>query len=51
MYKEPLQLYTEDIFTVKYNRYADMLFKLAMTYFYNRYDAEDILQETFIKLL
>jgi RNA polymerase sigma-70 factor (ECF subfamily) len=51
MYQKSLQLNSEDIFTEKYKKYADMLFKLAMTYFYNRHDAEDILQETFIKLI
>ena len=35
----------------KYKLYGDMLYKIAFSYFGNHYDAEDALQEVFIKLL
>ncbi len=38
-------------FEAKYKLYGDMLYKIAFLYFGNSYDAEDALQEVFIKLL
>ena len=31
--------------------YSDMIFRIAYQYLYNKYDAEDIVQEVFVKLL
>jgi len=31
--------------------YSDMIFRIAHQYLYNKYDAEDIVQEVFVKLL
>lgn len=41
----------ESQFESKYNLYGNMLYKIAFLYFGNSYDAEDVLQEVFIKLL
>ena len=38
-------------FEIQYNKYGDMLYKIAFLYFGNSYDAEDVLQEVFIKLM
>lgn len=38
-------------FETKYQKYKDLLFRIAFTYVKNREDAEDILQEVFYKLL
>ena len=38
-------------FEAKYNQYGKMLYKIAFLYFGNSYDAEDALQEVFIKLM
>lgn len=38
-------------FESKYRLYGEMLYKIAFLYFGNSYDAEDALQEVFIKLL
>ena len=38
-------------FEEKYNLYGDMLYKIAYLYLGNQADAEDALQEVFIKLL
>lgn len=38
-------------FETKYELYGEMLYKIAFLYFGNSYDAEDALQEVFIKLL
>lgn len=39
----------------QYNRivekYSDMIFRIAYQYFYNKYDAEDVTQDVFFKLL
>lgn len=40
-----------DIFNEKYNKYSSMLFKLSMPYLGNRSDAEDAVQEAFIRLM
>ena len=31
--------------------YSDMIFRIAYQYLFNKYDAEDIVQEVFVKLL
>lgn len=41
----------KDKFEAKYELYGDMLYKIAYLYFGNPHDAEDALQEVFIKLL
>ncbi|MDE5995374.1 MAG: RNA polymerase sigma factor [Eubacterium sp.] len=38
-------------FEDKYNQYGNMLYKIAFLYFGNSYDAEDALQEVFIRLM
>ena len=38
-------------FEAKYNEYGKMLYKIAFLYFGNSYDAEDVLQEVFIRLM
>lgn len=38
-------------FEAKYNQYGKMLYKIAFLYFGNSYDAEDALQEVFIRLM
>lgn len=38
-------------FELKYDLYGEMLYKIAYLYFGNSYDAEDALQEVFIKLI
>ena len=40
-----------EIFEEKSNRYGDMLYRIAFLYLSNAQDAEDVLQEVFIKLL
>lgn len=40
-----------EIFEEKYNLYGDMLYRIAFLYLSNAQDAEDVLQEVFIKLL
>ncbi len=40
-----------DEFCVKYDLYSDMLYRIAYMHLGNRHDAEDVLQEAFIKLL
>ena len=32
-------------------KYSDMIFRIAYQYLFNKYDAEDIVQEVFVKLL
>lgn len=34
-----------------YEKYGDMLYKIAFLYFGNKHDAEDALQEVFVKAL
>ena len=41
----------DDGFCEKYDRYADMLYRIAATHVGNRHDAEEVLQEAFIRLL
>lgn len=38
------------LFDEKYSLYSDLIFKLSMTYLGNRFDAEDITQDVFVKL-
>lgn len=38
-------------FSQKYDRYGSMIFKIAMTYMGNTADAEDVMQEVFMRLL
>ena len=38
-------------FEAKYREYGNMLYKIAFLYFGNSYDAEDALQEVFIRLM
>lgn len=38
-------------FDTKFNLYGNMLFKLSMVYMGNKEDAEEIMQEAFVKLL
>ena len=43
---------TEDnAFTIKYDQYSNMIYRLSLAYLSNPADCEDILQEVFIKLL
>lgn len=41
----------EKEFEIKYNLYGEMLYKIAFLYLANSHDAEDVLQDIFIKLL
>lgn len=41
----------DDIFREKYEKYAKMLFRIAFLHLGNTYDAEDVLQNVFMKLL
>lgn len=41
----------DDIFREKYERYAKILFRIAFLHLGNTYDAEDVLQNVFMKLL
>ncbi len=41
----------ELLFSQKYSQYSTMLYRLAMIYLGNAYDAEEALQEAFIRLL
>ena len=38
-------------FEACYNEYADMLYRIALSYLKNAYDAEDAVQDTFIKYM
>lgn len=40
-----------ETFSEKYDLYGKTIFKIAMTYLGNKSDAEDVMQEVFIKLL
>lgn len=40
----------DKLFDEKYSLYSNLIFKLSMTYLGNKSDAEDIVQEVFIKL-
>lgn len=41
----------QEEFSAKYDTYSRTIFKIAMTYLANKSDAEDVMQEVFIKLL
>lgn len=41
---------TKEEFEIKYNKYFDMLFRVAYRYVKNAYEAENIVQDVFIKL-
>lgn len=41
----------DDIFREKYERYSKILFRIAFLHLGNAYDAEDVLQNVFMKLL
>lgn len=41
----------EDIFREKYEKYSKMLFRIAFLHLGSTYDAEDVLQNVFMKLL
>lgn len=41
----------KEAFSVKYERYGDMLFKQCMIYLGNHIEAEEVMQEVFIKLI
>ena len=41
---------TDAAFEAAMERYADMVFRLAYSYLKNRADAEDVMQETLLKL-
>ena len=42
---------TEQLFSEKYSQYSTMLYRLSMIYLGNAYDAEEAVQEAFIRLL
>lgn len=42
---------TEQLFSEKYSQYSTMLYRLAMVYLGNAYDAEEAVQEAFVRLL
>ena len=42
---------SEQEFEIKYDLYKDTIYKIAYTYVHNHQDAEDIMQEVFIKYL
>ena len=44
-------LRTDNGFLEDYNNYVDMVWHICLLYMKNHYDAEDMLQETFVKLL
>ena len=45
------RLQADDAFTIKYDKYGNMIYKLAFTYLGKQEDCEDILQEVFVRLL
>ncbi|MCL6456556.1 MAG: sigma-70 family RNA polymerase sigma factor [Gorillibacterium sp.] len=48
---QEISLRPSDRFTEKYHAYGTMLFRIAMVYLGNKADAEEAVQETFMKLL
>ena len=48
--KKPLQQ-ASDNFSEKYSVYSDMLFRICMVYLGNKEDAEEAMQESFLKLI
>jgi RNA polymerase sigma-70 factor (ECF subfamily) len=49
--QKPLQRIGGDNFSEKYSFYGNMLFKICMVYLGNKEDAEEAMQESFIKLM
>lgn len=45
------ELRTDNGFLETYHLYVDMVYHICLMYMKNKYDAEDIVQETFVKLL
>ena len=43
--------YQDNNFDIVYERYADMLYRLSLSYLNNTQDAEDVLQDVFIRYL
>ena len=41
----------DELFEEKYNKYGEMLYRIAFLFVANKSDTEDVLQEVFIKLL
>ncbi|HPJ21022.1 MAG TPA: RNA polymerase sigma factor [Clostridia bacterium] len=39
------------LFTIKYDQYSNMIFKMTLMYLNNSMDCEDVMQEVFIRLL
>ena len=46
-----LNIQTEQRYNEIVENYSDMIFRIAYQYLFNKYDAEDIVQEVFVKLL
>ena len=46
-----LNIQTEQQYNEIVENYSDMIFRIAYQYLFNKYDAEDIVQEVFVKLL
>ena len=46
-----LKIQTEQQYNEIVENYSDMIFRIAYQYLFNKYDAEDIVQEVFVKLL
>ena len=46
-----LNIQTEQRYNEIVENYSDMIFRIAYQYLLNKYDAEDIVQEVFVKLL
>lgn len=46
-----LNIQTEEQYNQIVEKYSDMIFRIAYQYFYNKFDAEDITQDVFVKLL
>ena len=46
-----LNIKTEQQYNEIVENYSHMIFRIAYQYLFNKYDAEDIVQEVFVKLL
>lgn len=46
-----LNIQKEEQYNKIVEKYSDMIFRIAYQYLYNKYDAEDITQDVFLKLL
>ena len=46
-----LNIQTEQRYNEIVENYSDMIFRIAYQYLFNKYDAEDIVQDVFVKLL